>query len=116
VGDRTPGGREEFVVGPPDPVVEKAAAFLREFWSDGDSEDEVRADLRCCGAWSLGSIRDGLAALQRVLDEPSRGWCLTYLVEIDANCSLDECTEAAARTFLERCVALTEAVLRSPGL
>ncbi|GIG85614.1 hypothetical protein [Plantactinospora endophytica] len=102
--------REAFFVGRPDPLVERAQRFVSTFWSDGGDDDEVRADLASSAAHVVTA---GLAALRAVLDDPSKGWTLTYLVEIDANHSLDECTEAAARTFLEGCVALAEGVLES---
>jgi hypothetical protein len=115
VWDRTRGQREEFVVGPPDPVVEKAAAFLRQFWLSGDSQDEVRASLGRSVAQSPDLVHRGLAALCSVLADPSKGWCLTYLVEIEANHSLDEFSEAAARAFLDRFVALADEALDRPG-
>jgi hypothetical protein len=104
--------RREFFVGPPDPVVERAQAFVSRYWDDTGSEDEVRADLCRSAAWSADSVRRDLAALQSVLADSSSGWRLTYLVEIDANCGLDEFTEAAARAFLDRFVAMAEDLLR----
>ena len=111
VQDKARGQPQEFVVGPPDPVVETAGAFLRAYWLSGDSQDDIRASLGRDAALSPSRICRGLEALRTVLADPSKGWCLTYLVEIDANHSLDEFSEAAARAFLDRFVALADEAL-----
>jgi hypothetical protein len=104
---------ERYFVGPPDPALEGAQAFVERFWSDADGEGEVRADLLRAADSSPQSIMTGLVALKRVLDDPTKAWALTYLVEVNANHGLDACTEAAARSFLERFVGLAETALRA---
>jgi len=95
----------------------RVSAFLSRYWEDGDSEREVRAELRrvaASGERIRLELEADVAALRTVLDDPARDWCLPYLVETYANVGLESFTSATARDFLRRFAASADDALDAP--
>ena len=85
---------------------------------DTDGFDETRSEMSATANFSIyaaESLRKDLDALEWILTTEQPPGLLLYLVEIDANISLDDPTDAGAAVILRQVAAILNEVLDEAG-
>jgi hypothetical protein len=91
----------EALTNPPEiEPVEDTRKFLHAFVSDADGMDDAMAHIARLAAANPRSVIRGLRAMEALLAATPNGVSLLALVAWDANCSLDDPSEDAARAWL----------------
>jgi hypothetical protein len=91
----------------------KVRNFLQGAFGDALTFDEVREDMRSLAASNTRGIHLALAALDRVLADPTVEPEFARLVGWDGNWVLDDPSNAGARRFLEEVAQMLRDVLRN---
>jgi hypothetical protein len=93
-----------------DPL-EDARSFVKTYWGDADSREEVERDLRRMARMHPRGIREGIGAIDALLAAPPEPGALVHLVAWDGNTPLDSGTDAEAVEWLRDFVELARSVL-----
>ncbi|WP_238490601.1 hypothetical protein [Actinoplanes flavus] len=94
------------------PSIDKVRHFLHGYVADAEGSEEIRQHVRRTARRNTFFLRQYLAALEEILNEPQPPGTLLRLVEVDANRGIDhDQTDRGAAVFLREIADLLRSVL-----
>lgn len=94
-----------------DPL-EETRRFVKTYWGDADSTQEVMSDLGYMARVNPRGVRDGVAAIRALLSADYESGTLIQLVAWDGNRALNTGTDAEAADWLRQFADMAEDALR----
>jgi len=95
-----------------EPPLETVRDFLRAYFGDAESLDEVREDLESLAQTNVRSHQRDLAAFETVIaDPPAEPNALAHLVGWDGNWVLDDPSDAGSLRFLREVADMLRAII-----
>jgi hypothetical protein len=95
-----------------EPPLETVRDFLRAYFGDADSLEEVHADLESLAQTNIRSHQRDLAAFEIVIaDPPTEPNALAHLVGWDGNWVLDDPSDTGSLEFLREVAAMLRTII-----